>query len=195
MNKNVYDEVKKLLSEPNPNKAAIARQTGVSVVQVRKVADGGFDEKFGDSAKTTITSNTSPKPLPPIKEKKEGSEDVAPALPTFKDTEDSPSIEDNTIKEPAENNLSDLPTFEDNNEDAPPSPPVDLNPPSAPDLPPATPAFEDKSVSQDEENQGEPEDLLPPLPKFTPAPFVSEDEPSEDDASEAAPPPLAIIWR
>ena len=40
MNKDVYDEVKKLLSEPNPNKAAIARQTGVSVVQVRKVADG-----------------------------------------------------------------------------------------------------------------------------------------------------------
>jgi hypothetical protein len=190
MNKDVYDEVKKLLSEPNPNKAAIARQTGISVVQVRKVADGGFDEKFGSAATTSSTSKTSPKPLPTIEEPNEESLDVAPALPTFKDTEHSPSIEENTIKEPAENNLSDLPTFEDNNEDAPPSPPVDLNPPSAPDLPPATPAFEDKSVSQVEENLGEPKDLLPPLPKFTPAPFVSNDEPTENDASEATPPPL-----
>ena len=190
MNKDVYDEVKKLLSEPNPNKAAIARQTGVSVVQVRKVADGGFDEKFGDSAKTTTTSNTSPKPLPPVKEKAEGSEDVTPALPTFQDTEDSPSIEKNTTKEPAENNLSDLPTFEDNSENAPPPPPVDLSPHPAPHLPPATPEFEEKPVSQDEENKEEADDLLPPLPKFTPAPFVTDDEPAEDEASVAASPPL-----
>ena len=47
MNKEIYDEVKKSLSEPNPNKAAIARKSGISVVQVRKIADGGYDKKFG----------------------------------------------------------------------------------------------------------------------------------------------------
>jgi hypothetical protein len=195
MNKDVYDEVKKLLSEPNPNKAAIARQTGVSVVQVRKVADGGFDEKFGGPASTPAEKKSSstkaiPKPLPPVIEPEEESVVVTPVPPTFDDKDDSPSTDEKTKDESAENNLSDLPTFEDNNEDAPPSPPVDLNPPSAPDLPPATPAFEDKSVSQVEENLGEPKDLLPPLPKFTPAPFVSNDEPTENDASEATPPPL-----
>ena len=46
MTKEIYLEVKKLLSESNPNKAAIARKTGISVVQVRKVAEGGFDSKF-----------------------------------------------------------------------------------------------------------------------------------------------------
>ena len=45
MTKEIYDEVKSL-SEANPNKAAIARKTGISVVQVRKVAEGGFDSKF-----------------------------------------------------------------------------------------------------------------------------------------------------
>ena len=50
MSKDAYDEIKKLLAQPNPNKAAIARQTGVSVVQVRKVGDGGFDQKFGGDA-------------------------------------------------------------------------------------------------------------------------------------------------
>ena len=47
MNKEIYDEVKKSLSESNPNKAAIARKSGISVVQVRKIADGGYDKKFG----------------------------------------------------------------------------------------------------------------------------------------------------
>ena len=61
MSKDAYDEIKKLLAQPNPNKAAIARQTGVSVVQVRKVADGGFDKKFGGDA-----SSTPKKPIAPI---------------------------------------------------------------------------------------------------------------------------------
>ena len=181
MNKNVYDEVKKLLSEPNPNKAAIARQTGVSVVQVRKVADGGFDEKFGDGANTAPSSKASPKPLPPIEESTEESVDSLSTKPSFEDKDDSPSIEQITIDEPAEDNLPKLPTFEDSNEDVPPPPPVDLNPPPAPELPP---------VSQDDENQEESADLLPPLPKFTPAPFQSEDEPAEDAPSDADAPPL-----
>ena len=47
MNKEIYDQIQTLLARPNPNKAAIARETGVSVVQVRKVADGGYNSKFG----------------------------------------------------------------------------------------------------------------------------------------------------
>ena len=101
--------------------------------------------------------------------------------PSFEDKDDSPSIEQITIDEPAEDNLPKLPTFEDSNEDVPPPPPVDLNPPPAPELPP---------VSQDDENQEESADLLPPLPKFTPAPFQSEDEPAEDAPSDADAPPL-----
>ena len=45
----IYQKIKTLLSEPNPNKAAIAREVGVSVVQVRKVAVGGYEKKFGAS--------------------------------------------------------------------------------------------------------------------------------------------------
>jgi hypothetical protein len=195
MNKDVYDEVKKLLSETNPNKAAIARQTGVSVVQVRKVADGGFDEKFGGPAstptvKTSPPSKTIPKTLPPVEKPEKDSVDDTPEPPAFEVKDDSPLSVEKTKDEPAEGILPNLPTFGDDDEDAPPSSPVDLSPPSVPDSPPATPAFEDKPVSQDDENQEEPDDLLPPLPKFTPAPFDSEDEPAEDDASEASPPPL-----
>ena len=47
MNQEIYEKIKSLIAQPNPNKAAIARETGVSVVQVRKVAAGGYDNKFG----------------------------------------------------------------------------------------------------------------------------------------------------
>tara|TARA_B110000008_G_scaffold126190_1_gene128778 strand:+ start:1545 stop:2981 length:1437 start_codon:yes stop_codon:yes gene_type:complete len=195
MNKDVYEEVKKLLSEPNPNKAAIARQTGISVVQVRKVADGGFDEKFGgvtstSTVKTSPPNKSIPEPLPPIEEPEKESVDDTPAPPAFEVKDDSPLTVEKTNDEPVEENLPNLPTFEDDNEDAPPPPPVDLSPPSTPDLPPATPVFEDKPVSQDDESQEDSDDLLPPLPKFTPAPFDSDDEPAEDDASETTSPPL-----
>ena len=50
MTKELYRRIKDELDKPSPNKAAIARETGVSVVQVRKVAAGGFEGKFSDSA-------------------------------------------------------------------------------------------------------------------------------------------------
>ena len=63
MNKEIYDEIQTLLSRPNPNKAAIARETGVSVVQVRKVADGGYDSKFGGVVSDSkVPSIPSPEP-------------------------------------------------------------------------------------------------------------------------------------
>jgi hypothetical protein len=52
MNKEIFKQIKSLLSQPNPNKAAIARKTGVSVVQVRKVASGGYDKKFDETLNT-----------------------------------------------------------------------------------------------------------------------------------------------
>jgi len=46
MTKELFEQISKLLNVKNPNKAKIARQTGVSVVQVRKIASGGYDKKF-----------------------------------------------------------------------------------------------------------------------------------------------------
>ena len=46
MNKELYEQICAQLAKPNPNKAAIARKTGVSVVQVRKIASGGYDKKY-----------------------------------------------------------------------------------------------------------------------------------------------------
>ena len=49
MSPELFEEIKSKLSKSNSNKAAIARETGASVVQVRKVANGGFDAKFASS--------------------------------------------------------------------------------------------------------------------------------------------------
>ncbi|MBT3635999.1 MAG: hypothetical protein HN531_03600, partial [Opitutae bacterium] len=61
MDKETFDKIKELLAEPNPNKAAIGRESGVSVVQVRKVASGGYDEKFeGDALTDSNKESTAP---------------------------------------------------------------------------------------------------------------------------------------
>ena len=56
MNKELFEQIADLLSKPNPNKAEIARKTGVSVVQVRKVAFGGYDKKYG--RKSSVKTKT-----------------------------------------------------------------------------------------------------------------------------------------
>ena len=61
MTRELFDEIKSRLAQPNPNKAAIARETGASVVQVRKVASGGYDSKFS-KATTPPSSPSSAKP-------------------------------------------------------------------------------------------------------------------------------------
>jgi hypothetical protein len=65
MNKEIYFSIKDLLKSTSPNKAAIAREVGVSVVQVRKVAAGGYDTKYGtidspvgSAIKTTVNPGT-----------------------------------------------------------------------------------------------------------------------------------------
>ena len=55
MNRDLFEEIKSKLSQPNPNKAAIARETGLSVVQVRKVASGGYDSKFSSESSSRPT--------------------------------------------------------------------------------------------------------------------------------------------
>ena len=67
-----------MLAEPNPNKAAISRETGVSVVQVRKVATGGYDQKYGSGA--SKTESPAPLPEPVIEEEKEEEISSAPTL-------------------------------------------------------------------------------------------------------------------
>ena len=66
MNKAIFDQIKSLLSQSSPNKAAIARETGVSVVQVRKVAEGGYDKKFGSTdtnKEDSLEETVSPSPV------------------------------------------------------------------------------------------------------------------------------------
>ena len=52
----LFREIKSKLALPNPNKAAIARETGASVVQVRKVASGGYDQKFSEAKSSTLST-------------------------------------------------------------------------------------------------------------------------------------------
>ena len=78
MNKELFEQISKLLNVKNPNKAKIARQTGVSVVQVRKIASGGYDKKFGSKSRASrpvdppVQDVQSDLPIqPPVKEKTE----------------------------------------------------------------------------------------------------------------------------
>ena len=173
MSKELFEEIKSKLSQPNSNKAAIARETGASVVQVRKVANGGFDAKFASSknvkAHQSLKSETSPK----VKRE-------APAPEPSKAT--PPSDEAPTL--------------------APPAPALDLPPAplvaeptaevetehkdAAPELPPILPP------SMDEEVSDQPTPLAPPpapsldLPTapLIPEP-ISPTEPADDTEQES----------
>ena len=78
MNQETFDKIKEMLAEPNPNKAAISRETGVSVVQVRKVATGGYDQKYGSGASKAESS--APLPEPVVEEEKEEESPLPPTL-------------------------------------------------------------------------------------------------------------------
>ncbi len=160
MNKEIFDEIKDLLTQPNPNKAAIARQTGVSVVQVRKVATGGYDKKFeGESLPDKPSISPAPKlssdfasntPAPP----------PAPSLglPPIPDT--PPPAPEPPHPEPvAEEPLLLPPSFGEGEADIPapiappPAPSLDLPPISdapltAPSLTPGTPPKPSSSMAK-----------------------------------------------
>jgi len=201
MNKEIFDEIKDLLAQPNPNKAAIARQTGVSVVQVRKVATGGYDKKFeGESSLDKSSTSPAPKPtsdsvslqekpaspsldLPPVSSPPEVKEHTAesPVQPLSgpdiakPEPVDLPEIQNPPAplnqEEDAPGSL-DLPPITDS---APPAPSLDL--PPLPEAPPPAP----------EPPQPEPlaeEPLLPP-------PSLGEEE--ADIPAPIAPPPAPSL--
>jgi len=211
MDKDIYDQIKSSLSAPNPNKAAIARETGVSVVQVRKVADGGYDKKFGGetsdvnpspaSAPEPEVEDLSPPSLPPI------NEDSAPAdeptlssLPPIEnETEESPALPPipesaDTLSE-AQNleapslNLPPPPSFgEDTHEPAPLPPlPSSVDEVAEPlsELPPP-PSFGEDTSSTEEEIS-----TLPPPPSEEFAPVEDNNLPPLPEAApvEELPPP------
>jgi len=170
MNKDVFDEIKKLLAEPNPNKAAIGREAGVSVVQVRKVAAGGYDEKFGGEALSTPADkdeDSSPEPdLPP---------------PSFGD--DEPADE---LPAPPAPDLPEPPSFGDD------EPADELPAPPAPDLP-EPPSFGDDEPADElpapppppSFGDDEPADELPAPPA---PPSFGDDEPADEPPAPPAPP-------
>ena len=171
MTHELFDEVKKKLSLPNPNKAAIARETGASVVQVRKVASGGYDQKFASAPPTSSPDVV--KIETPLSE----------AKPVY---DPKPESLDSSNKD------SDLPTVPEIKQ------PTDLPEPSAekaPDAPPIAPP------SMDEEVADEPPPLAPPpAPTLDLPPVPAAPEPAPADPlpeppvpAEAAPelPPIA----
>ena len=152
MNKEIFDEIKDLLTQPNPNKAAIARQTGVSVVQVRKVATGGYDKKFGGESSSNnpaiAVEPKSPSNSAPIQEKPASTGlDLPPvsSSPKVKAQPELP-IEPLPVSEIASPEPVDQPEVQAapepvaQEEDAPSSPtPPSLDLPTLPEPPPPVP--------------------------------------------------------
>ena len=194
MDKETYDRIQTLLARPNPNKAAISRETGVSVVQVRKVADGGYDKKFGN-----ITSSGK---LPAIPEQKSPETELpAPSLPPIEEIS-SPAEEPTLdplppIEEVAEK--EELPTPLPAVEETVDTPEEPSTPePAALDLPPP-PSFGEVSENTEEDTNELPtppaplEEAplppadLPPAPSFGDAPEVT-----DEDSNELPPPPAPL---
>ena len=188
MSMDVYVEIKRLLTEPNPNKAAIARQTGASVVQVRKVADGGFDSKYGNSTSGKSSEKPESPSLPkfstpsPFEEnnKVELNEEeiIPPSLASVEESESTSEEFPSSFGDPDHDSdgknktTPSLPSFGEGEETSlPPPAPLDLTSLPAP-------------LSEESQSTEESDDLLHPIPKFTPAPFDSTVEGSEqEDAS------------
>jgi hypothetical protein len=245
MNKAIFEEIKKLLTESDPNKAAIARKTGVSVVQVRKVAEGGFDSRYigsGSSSGSSSKPKDSPSipsfaPPPIIEEQKIEQTDVKemspPPAPSLKDDDNfSDSADDSDQISNVEESIPSLPSFGNDEPSLPPPLPVeepqetdesnaDILPPlpnftpspfdadekisenTEDEVSPPLPSFGDEEpslpppapldiapapLSDESEETGDSVDLLPPLPKFTPAPFDSDEEDAENSVDEVTPP-------
>ncbi len=200
MTEELLAKIKSSLSLPQPNKAAIAREYGVSVVQVRKVASGGYDNKFSsdqsraDSEKPSLsttessamdplpkvapepTSEEPPAPIaPPSLEKEEALPPApSPELPPVPAAEESLSpVEPEAQEEPS----APLPPPSFGEEEATLPPPIALPPAPSPELPPV-PAAEESLSPVEPEAQEEPSAPLPP-PSF-----------GEEEAT--LPPPIAL---
>jgi hypothetical protein len=219
MDKDIYDQIKSSLSAPNPNKAAIARETGVSVVQVRKVADGGYDKKFGGEtsdghpspapAPEPVVEDLPPPSLPPINQDPtpadepslsslppiENEIEESPTLPPVSESTDTP-LEEESLETPTLD-LPPPPSFGEDTTEPAPFPPLpgsaDETPEPLSELPPP-PSFGEETSSIEEETG-----TLPPPPseEFVPVednnlPPLPEAAPVEElplPSSELPPPP------
>ena len=181
MSPELFEEIKSKLAQPNSNKAAIARETGASVVQVRKVANGGFDAKFASSK--DVKSSKSVKSDPTQKVQREvpalepssitpPSDDapiLAPPAPTL-DLPQTPLLPEPTVEVEIEHKDSATelsPPLPPSADDGMLDQPTLLAPPQAPslDLPPTPLIPEPISPTEaaDDTDQESSTSVLPPI--------------------------------
>ncbi len=208
MNKEIFDEIKDLLAQPNPNKAAIARQTGVSVVQVRKVATGGYDNKFeGESSLDQPSISPSPKPssdsaslqekpqslgldLPPVSSSpkiNQQSESPVEPLPVAEIASPEPvDLPEESTPPALLNQEGDAPA----SIDPPTPPPLDLPPVS--DAPPPVPSLDLPPIPEAPPTAPEPPQPEPVAEgPLLPPPSLGEEE--ADIPAPIAPPPAPSL--
>ena len=181
MSPELFEEIKSKLAQPNSNKAAIARETGASVVQVRKVANGGFDAKFASSKDVKASKSVKSDPTQKVQREvpalepssttppSDDAPTLAPPAPTL-DLPQTPLLPEPTVEVEIEHkdSASELP---------PPLPPsVDdgmldqptlLTPPPAPSLDlPSTPLIPEPispTEAADDTGQESSTSVLPPI--------------------------------
>ena len=170
MTKDLFEDIKSKLANSNPNKAAIARETGASVVQVRKVASGGYDAKFSGESGSDLQATLPSKNLKVIQPEESKPEKIEkPVKPKF-------SLEEESAKEDP---ILEVPTIAPSEETieepaplAPPAPSLDLPPvPATPE--PISPPSPEEPVAQ--------QDSPPELPPIAPPSM------GEEIAEELAP--------
>jgi hypothetical protein len=178
MNRELFDQIKTKLSEPNPNKAAIARETGASVVQVRKVASGGYDQKFSsDSTSRPSSISSTPDPITPTPiQEDDANENLPPLTP------------------PAPSPALDLPPVpsatgdDSSSSDASPELPPIAPPSMGGEVAEEPPSIDPPLIPEETAN----ETLDPPIPSpaidLPPVPSATGDDSSSSDASPELPP-------
>jgi hypothetical protein len=184
MNRELYEQIKKALAGPSPNKAAIARESNLSVVQVRKVAEGGYEEKFEG---TSVESVSSEPVVESVASLPESTQVDLPTPDEIPEPENDPFIEESpAVSADTEEDDSNMP---------------DATNTIIPDLPPP-PGFNDEDNGDAEISEEESDSPIPPPPSFVDeeneevpssveSSFESEDEmgsPPED----LPPPPVFI---
>ena len=181
MSPELFEEIKSKLAQPNSNKAAIARETGASVVQVRKVANGGFDAKFASSKDVKASKSVKSDPTQKVQREVPALEPssttppsddapiLAPPAPTL-DLPQTPLLPEPTVEVEIEHkdSATELPPL------LPPSvddgmldQPTLLTPPPAPSLDlPSTPLIPEPispTEAADDTGQESSTSVLPPI--------------------------------
>jgi hypothetical protein len=197
MDRDLYVQIKEALSKPSPNKAAIARESNVSVVQVRKVAEGGYDEKFEGTSVESVASDSKPIKLPSIDiPSSEPEVETIASLPESLEIDlPPPSVVPEPESDPV---IEELPAASPEPEED--SVPLGVTDGISPSLPPP-PSFNDEDGEESDVPEEESDLGIPPPPSFTdegteelPSPTDSSLE-SEDEAEsdiKTSPPPTSF---